>query len=284
MAPDAENKAPAGPVLDAILAKTRERVRRLKTERPVELLEADPIYKRRPRDFRGAFLQPGLRVIAEVKFASPSKGRVYPGEPSAEEACRVARAYLEAGAAALSILTEPDFFQGDVELLRAVRRELPDALLLMKDFVVDVHQLHLARWAGADAVLLIAAALGARLENLVRSAEAMGLSTLVEVHDEAELERARKTGAPLLGVNSRDLRTLETDLGVAKRLAALRQKAVTSKGKALVKPQSVLIAESGIERREDLDELAACGYRGFLVGTSLMRTGRPGDALRELIA
>lgn len=270
-------------VLERILERTRERVQAFKRERPLESLQGDPLYRRTPRDFRRAFLGDGPAVIAEIKFASPSRGRLYPGESSADEAARVATAYLRAGAAALSVLTEPEFFQGDLEHLRRVRQAHPEASLLMKDFVMDLHQLHLARWAGADAVLLIAAAVGPRLESLLKSAQALGLYALVEAHTEAELRDARKAGAILIGVNSRDLNTLATDLGVARRLARIPGSALTGKGKATVRPQPILIAESGISRRAELDELAACGYRGFLVGGALMATGAPGPALRLLL-
>lgn len=270
-------------VLDRIIARTRERLPGLMEARPLELLRKDPVYKRTPRDFRRAFLGTGRRVIAEVKFASPSRGRVYPREASAAEAVAVAGQYLEAGAAALSVLTEPDFFMGDIEYLRAIRQAYPEAALLMKDFVVDVYQLHLARWAGADAVLLIVAAVGRRLPVLLDSAKALGVYALVEVHTEAEMEAARKAGAVVIGVNSRDLKTLNTDLGVARRLAAATGAALTLKGKATVRPQPVLIAESGITRRQELDELAEYGYRGFLVGTNLMQSGTPGAALKTLL-
>ncbi|MCX5787175.1 MAG: indole-3-glycerol phosphate synthase TrpC [Elusimicrobia bacterium] len=263
-------------VLDDILARTRGRVERLKAERPADTLRADALYAREPRDFRRAFLKGGPCVIAEIKFSSPSKGAIYPGEASAAQAARIASEYLASGAVALSVLTEPEFFKGDAAFLRRVRQEHPRAPLLMKDFVVDVYQLHLARWAGADAVLLIAAALGRRLPLLLEGAQALGLAALVEVHDEAEMADACKAGAALIGVNSRDLMTLKTDLGVARRLAL--------EGKSAAGSRAVLIAESGITCRAQLEELAALGYRGFLVGTSLMATGRPGEALKELLA
>lgn len=270
-------------VLERILARTRERVRRMREERGLDALKRDPMYERAPRDFRRAFMAEGPRVIAEIKFASPSRGRIFPGNPSPAEAVRVAEQYLSAGAAALSVLTEPEFFQGDPSYLRAIREAHPEAPLLMKDFVVDLYQLHLARWAGADAVLLIVAALGRRLAALLESAQALGLYALVEVHTEEEMAAARRAGAILIGVNCRDLKTLKTDLDVARRLASSHGTPLTSKGKAVVRPQPVLIAESGMSRREEFVELAALGYRGFLVGTTLMETGRPGFALRKLL-
>jgi len=270
--------------LGRILDWTRERLKVLKAESPRSKLRESPLYARTPSDFRNAFGGVGPRVIAEIKFASPSEGRIHPREPSTKEALAAAAEYLSAGAAALSILTEPRFFQGSPDFLRVVREAQPKAFLLMKDFVVDVYQLELARSIGADAVLLIVAALDKRLEPLLRSAEALGLSALVEVHTEAELALARKAAAKLIGVNSRDLRTLKTDLAVAKRLAAVPPALYTAKGRYTTADAPFLIAESGIKTRADIDALAACGYRGFLVGTHLMKTGTPGKALKELLA
>ncbi|MBI5202763.1 MAG: indole-3-glycerol-phosphate synthase [Elusimicrobia bacterium] len=269
--------------LDKICARTQTRIALQREELPLEVLQKDPMYKRKPRDFRRALLAPGPRVIAEVKFASPSKGTIYPGEASADEAVKVAGQYLSAGAAAISVLTEPEFFKGDVQYLRRVREKHPEATLLMKDFFLDAYQMHLARWAGADAILLIVAAVGRRLPVLLETAQDLGLYALVEVHTEDELIAARRAGAVLIGVNCRDLKTLATDLDVARRLAKTHANALTLKGQPTTRPQAVLIAESGMSRRGEIDELAAEGYRGFLVGSSLMQTGRPGEALKALL-
>ena len=260
--------------LAAILARTVARVERLKSERPIEELKGTAIYARQPRDFRAAFQAGGPRVIAEVKFCSPSKGRIYPGAPSGAEASRVASEYLASGAAAVSVLTEPDFFKGDADYLRRVREDHPEAALLMKDFIIDVYQLHLARWAGADAVLLIGAALARRLPVFLEDADALGLSALVEVHTAAELAAAREAGAELIGVNTRDLATLALDANVAHDLAP----------GPVAPPEPLFIAESGITTRAQLDELMSLGYRGFLVGGALMATGKPGKALKQLLS
>lgn len=263
---------PRPDMLRRIALHTGKRLERLKEERPVEDLRKMALYGRRPRAFVEAFQGPGPRIIAEIKFASPSEGFMRPGlEPSAGEAVRIAGAYLEAGAAALSILTERHFFAGAPEHLSAVRERYPGAFLLMKDFVIDPYQLELARACGADAVLLITALSGKELPALLRRTGDLGLSALVEVHTEEELLEAQSAGAAIIGVNSRDLRTLKTDLGVARRLAG------SARG-------SVLIAESGLRTRADLEELAGLGYRGFLIGTSLMKSGDPGKALKELMA
>lgn len=260
-------------VLHHIGDRTRERVERWKRERPEETLGYSPLYKRKPLSLERALEGTAPRVIAEVKFASPSGGFLRePGSATAAEAARIARAYRDAGAAAISILTEPEYFSGDPSFLKAAREALPDAVLLMKDFFIDVYQLELARACGADAVLLIAALLGPRLHEMLFSARARGLSTLVEVHDEAEAEAALKCTADVIGVNNRDLRTLHTDLGVARRLAPL----VTKKAAG--------VAESGLRSRVEIDELSALGYKGFLIGGSLMKSPKPGLALSSLIA
>ncbi len=256
-------------ILSRIAAHTARRVERWKSERPVEKLRAEPLYARAPRDFVRAFEGPGPRVIAEVKFASPSEGFLRPGDPSASDAVRVASSYLANGASALSILTERHFFAGAPEFLIAARRALPDAPILMKDFFIDPYQFELARACGADCILLIAALVGDRLPELRRQAEALGLSALVEVHNAEELAAAMPSR--LIGVNSRDLRTLKTDLQVARDLARLA-------------PGALRVAESGLKTRREIDELAALGYRGFLVGTSLMKAEDPGAALKALLA
>jgi indole-3-glycerol phosphate synthase len=170
----------------------------------------------------------------------------------------------------LSILTERNFFAGAPEFLEAVRRAYPEAPLLMKDFFLEPYQLELARSCGADCVLVIAALAKTCLKAMLKAAEALGLSALVEVHDEGELEAAQAAGARLLGVNSRDLGTLKTDLDTARRLAPLAA------------PGAVLVAESGLKSQAELRELKGLGYRGFLIGTALMQAEDPGQALAEL--
>jgi indole-3-glycerol phosphate synthase len=258
-------------VLSRIGAHTKKRVERFKNDRSVSSLKASELYSRVPRDFKKAFEGSFPRVIAEVKFASPSAGFLRQEQPSAESATRIALSYLDHGAAALSILTERNFFAGAPEYLESVRRARPEAPLLMKDFFLDPYQFELARACGADCVLLIVALIGGELKQMLAQAQNLGLSVLVEVHDEVELGAAEAAGATLIGVNSRDLRTLKTDLNVARRLAPLAGGAC-------------LIAESGLKSREELKELSSLGYKGFLVGTTLMRVEDPGKALAELMA
>jgi indole-3-glycerol phosphate synthase len=261
---------PDGGVLERIGAATIARVARLKRERPLAALRDEALYARVPRSLSRALAGPAPRVIAEIKFASPSEGVLRPGA-SENAAARIAESYEAAGAAAISVLTEPEFFSGSPSYLAAARNACPDACLLMKDFFVDVYQFELARSCGADAILLIAALLGPRLGELRAEARGFGLSTLVEVHDEAEAEAALAIGADVLGVNSRNLRTLKTDLGVAKRLGALARRA------------GAAVAESGLHSREDIDGLVGHGYKGFLIGTSLMKAADPGLALSALL-
>ncbi len=210
----------------------------------------------------------GINVIAEIKRASPSKGVLRPDLDPAE----VARGYERGGAAALSVLTEEDFFQGSLEDLRAVRAavSLP---LLRKDFVIDEWQIYESAWAGADAVLLIAAALDdIALRSFRELAEdELGLDALVEVHTAEELARAEASGAKLIGVNNRNLRTFEVSLETSVVLAA------RAAGGAL------LVSESGLRDRQDIVRLREHGFSGFLIGETFMRAAEPGAALRELI-
>jgi indole-3-glycerol phosphate synthase len=206
-------------------------------------------------------------VIAECKRRSPSKG-VLAGD---YDPARIAGRYEMGGAAAISVLTEPTFFDGALEHLTAIRAavQLP---LLRKDFVVDEYQLFEARAAGADAVLLIVAALEqADLVRLQTRAWELGLATLVEVHDEEELSRAIDSGARVIGVNNRNLRTLAVDVDASYRLAACMPQEVTG------------VSESGLQTRDDLERLSAAGYRAFLIGERFMTDPNPARAIAELI-
>ncbi len=211
---------------------------------------------------------PRPTVIAEIKRRSPSKGLIR----SDFEPVELAQAYVRGGAAALSVLTDEHFFGGHLDFLRRVRAAVA-VPLLRKDFVVDAYQIDEARVAGADAVLLIVAALGRdELEFLHRRGVALGLDVLVEVHDEAELERALAVGATLVGVNNRDLRNFEVDLGVTERLAR----------RLPAGDEVFLVAESGIFGPEDVARLERAGARAHLVGESLMRQPDVAKALGEL--
>jgi indole-3-glycerol phosphate synthase len=208
-----------------------------------------------------------VNIIAECKRRSPSKGVLAVDY----DPVRIAREYEDGGAAAISVLTEPTFFDGMLDHLTAVRSAV-GVPLLRKDFVVDPYQLFEARAAGADAVLLIVAALDQeQLVTLQRRAWDLGLATLVEVHDDAELTRAIDSGARLIGVNNRNLRTLAVDVDASDRLAARIPRDV------------VAVSESGLKSREELEQLAAVGYRAFLIGERFMTDPRPADAIRRLM-
>jgi indole-3-glycerol phosphate synthase len=212
----------------------------------------------------------GLRVnvIAEIKRASPSKGTIR----AEVEPHLIAQRYEAGGAAAISVLTEEDRFRGSLDDLRAVRRAvgLP---LLRKDFIFDEFQLYESAAAGADALLLIVAALDdERLARLIHlTEEVLRMDALVEVHTRGELERARDAGATLIGVNNRDLRSFEVSLETSVELAEHAP------------PGLSLISESGLRTGEDLRRLRALGYKAFLIGETLMRAAQPDTALRELI-
>ena len=221
-----------------------------------------------PRGFRAALADgTGPAVIAEIKRRSPSKGEIRAGfDPVA-----CARAYRAGGARALSVLTDEHFFGGRLEYLEQARAAVP-LPVLRKDFVVDAYQIDEARAHGADAVLLIVAALDAEeLRTLAARARVRGLDVLVEVHDEAELDAAIGIEADLIGVNNRDLRTFVTDLAVTERLAPR------------VPASALLVAESGIAGPADLERLARAGARAFLVGESLMREDDVEAAIRRLL-
>jgi indole-3-glycerol phosphate synthase len=209
-----------------------------------------------------------VNVIAECKRRSPSKGVLAPDY----DPVRIAILYTEGGAAAISVLTEPTFFDGALEHLAAVRQAVATPLL-RKDFIVDEYQLFEARAIGADAVLLIVAALAqADLVRLQQRAWQLELATLVEVHDDAELTRAVDSGARVVGVNNRNLRTLAVDVEASYRLA----------GKI---PRDVIgVSESGLKSREELEQLAAAGYRAFLIGERFMTDADPVRALQSLRA
>jgi indole-3-glycerol phosphate synthase len=224
-----------------------------------------------PRGFRTALesaSQSGVAVIAELKKASPSRGLIRGNFDPA----KLAMELESAGAAALSVLTDEEFFQGSLENLKIASAEtkLP---CLRKDFIVDESQIVEARANRADAILLIVAALSqGELIALKKKAEDYELGVLCEVHDKDELERALDAGCDLIGVNSRDLRTFKVDLGTAVRLAERL-------------PENVLaVAESGIESGTDVAQLRSAGYDAFLVGETLMRSEKPGEALKSLLA
>jgi len=257
--------------LDSIVAATRQRLtlsRRNSGLRALERAAADHI----PRGFRNRLRRVAsdgiaVAVIAELKKASPSKGLIRADFRPSE----LARELEQAGAAALSVLTDEQFFQGSLDYLRqaSASSSLP---CLRKDFIVDEFQIMEARAYGADAILLIAAALDQKeLASLAEVARSRGLDVLCEAHDEEELQRALDAGCDLIGINSRNLRTFEVNLETAFRLA----------GK--IPAECVRVAESGIQSGADVARLRSAGYEAFLIGESLMKAKRPGEALTRLM-
>jgi indole-3-glycerol phosphate synthase len=232
-----------------------------------------------PRGFRAALAAaPPPAVIAEIKRRSPSKGEIRPGlDPMA-----CARAYATAGAAAISVLTDEHYFGGRLEDLQKVRSAV-SIPILRKDFVVDPYQIDEARAWGADAVLLIAAALAEdELPRLHDYARRLRLDALVEVHDEGELEMAVAAGADLIGVNNRNLRTFEVDLAVTERVARRLRVDAEALNSPSPDGQILLVAESGIASYKDVSRLQEAGAQAFLVGESLMRQDDVGLALKQL--
>jgi len=252
-------------VIDAIVARTRMRL----AEAPPDIgaLEARITRQRPAKDALAALIEPGIRIIAEVKRRSPSLGAL----ALEADAAQVARTYANAGAAAISVLTESERFGGSFDDLAAVS-DAVSVPTLCKDFVVDRRQVLLARANGASLVLLIVAALDdAALVSLRLEIEALGMQALVEVHDREEVRRALATGARIVGVNNRNLHTLEIDLAVAERL------------RDDLPDQVLPVAESGVHGPAEIARLRRAGYRRFLVGSSLMTAPDPGALLAQMI-
>lgn len=246
--------------LEKIVARTRERVRDLPAEPPA------PAQNRFA--FSKALAGNGIRVIAEIKSASPSAGRIV-DDPDVES---IARDYKKGGAAAISVVVEPEFFNGsDAWLSRAANASgLP---VLMKDFVIDYRQLLSGVASAANAVLLLASLLDAKqITEFISVLDEFGVDALVEVHDDRELDRALGGGARIIGVNNRNLRDFNVDLATAETLGARMPATV------------IKVAESGIKTKADVDRLRAAGFNAFLVGESLLRQNDRAAAVRALIA
>ena len=255
--------------LDKIIEKKRERVEALKIAVPIETIVQAARERVRPKkSFLEAISSANkINIIAEFKRASPSKGTINgTGRPD-----EMAQMYEAGGAAAISVLTEEDFFAGSIGDLKAVKSSV-SIPVLRKDFIIDEYQIYEAAAAGADAILLIVAALMPdELEGLRSLTKEIGLDALVEVHDKNELDTAVSLKADIIGVNNRNLKTLDVSLDVSRRLIQSAREG------------PVMVAESGIARREDIKELRSLGYSAFLVGETLMSSEYPAKALRGLI-
>jgi len=248
-----------GTILDRILERTAAEVAARKERVPVATLERRAAERPAPIGFAPALSRHRLAVIAEVKRASPSRGRF----PVEIDPAALAAEYVNGGAAAISVLTDEPFFQGslaDLDAAAIVSHAASEPVpVLRKDFVIDEYQVVEALAHGADAVLLIVAALEqSALTRLLAAARACGLGALVEAHDEVEVLRALDAGADVIGINNRDLRTFHVDLATTERLASL------------VPADRILVSESGIATGDDVQRLAKCGVRAILVGESLV--------------
>lgn len=255
-------------ILEEIAAKTRERIEAEKAALPLAELKARAaeLDKNTGFPFQRALAQPGMRFICEVKKASPSKGVIAGDFPYAE----IAGEYQRAGADAVSVLTEPFYFKGSDEYLRAIRREV-SIPLLRKDFTVDEYMLYQAKLLGADAVLLICAILSPmQLSEYSGIAGELGLSALVEAHDEREIRMALSAGAEIIGVNNRNLKDFTVDIDNSLRL------------RRLVPDGVLFVSESGMKTREDIARLEENGTDGVLIGETLMRSPDKSAMLREL--
>lgn len=256
-------------VLDAIVAAAYKRVEVARARTSLAAVERRAADVARPASFVEALSRPGVRVIAECKRRSPSRGVLR----AAYDPVDIAGQYGAAGAAAISVLTEPGFFDGHLDHLVAVHAAHPRLPLLRKDFIVDEYQIAEAVAAGASAVLLIVAALDqALLGRLLAYAAEVGVAVLTEVHDEEEARRAIDAGAAIVGVNNRNLKTLEVSVETSYRIVPLLAAA------------RLRVAESGLRSGEDLAALQAAGYDAFLIGERFMTDARPGDGLARVLA
>ncbi|HEV2388683.1 MAG TPA: indole-3-glycerol phosphate synthase TrpC [Candidatus Acidoferrales bacterium] len=258
----------AGTILDRIVDARRAAVEHRKRVLPLPVLRLAVERSQAPvRDFRQALAGPGIRVIAELKRASPSRGVLRP----AYAVDWLAQRLELAGAAALSVLTEEEFFQGELEHLKQARRQT-SVPLLRKDFHFDPWQVWEARAAGADSFLLVVSILDdARLVELISLGRALGMEPLVEVHSRAELDRALGAGALAIGVNNRDLRTFDVRLETSLELIEA------------IPDECVAVSESGLRAPADLERLSRAGFDAFLIGEQLMTAEDPGAALRSLL-
>jgi indole-3-glycerol phosphate synthase len=252
--------------LDKIVAEKQKELEQKAV--PMSQLEDAIKHKPKPLDLAKALKSDGISLIAEVKRASPSKGALNLDLDPVE----LARTYVENGAAAISVLTEERYFKGSGKDLEAVKNALPNVPVLRKDFILEPYQILEARAWGADAVLLIVAILDdSVLKELITLSHKLGMSCLVEVHNENELKRALKHNAQLIGINNRNLQTLEVDINVTREL------------RPLIPPGRTVVSESGIKGRDDIEKLRAWGVDAVLIGEALVTASDIPSKIKELL-
>lgn len=262
-------------ILHEIGAMVQRNLEQRQQRVPWESLQQQLAGARTPQPFVPAFLTPGIHTLAEIKFKSPALGVLE--QANAASAVDIAQAYLAGGTTAISVLTEPNYFHGHLDYLRAVRAAVPQALLLMKDFILEPYQIAEGLLAGADAILLIVSLLGReRTQSLLAYAQQLNLAVLVEVHDADELDIALALKANLIGINNRNLKTLDVNLQTSFDLI---QPLDLSQY-----PNTAFISESGIQTAAEIRQLRAAGFSGFLIGSAFMSSPHPGRALATLIA
>lgn len=255
-------------ILEKIVTRKRERLEEAQRRVPLQELKASIPTVGGQGIFAPALRRKGVNIIAEIKRRSPSKGVIRENF----DPVSIARNYTAGGAAAISCLTEEDFFDGSLEYLRAVRDASP-LPILRKDFIFDEYQIYEAVYAKADAILLIAAMLEAeQFNDLLELAHGLGIDALVEIHDREELDKVMRYDVRLLGINNRNLRTFETRLETSLELTKDLPKSLT------------LVSESGIRTREDIDRLRSAGFHAFLIGEELMRAEDERAALKALVS
>ena len=255
-------------MLHKIIALKKEEVEQRKKTLPLSQLKERVARQKPPLDFVSVLSGDGIHLIAEIKLASPSRGMLNPNLNLTE----LAKTYVKGGAAAISVLTEANYFQGSIEHLAAVR-EVVKLPLLRKDFIFTPYQIYESRAYGADALLLIAAILSQReIEQLLSLSHSLGLRCLVEVHNEVELEKALQSSAKVIGINNRDLKTFKVDLNTTHRL------------RPLIPQAQVVVSESGIKSRSDVEKLKKWGVNAILVGEALVTASDVLTKIRELIS
>lgn len=257
----------AANILEKIVAEKRQEVKQKKRSLPVSALTERLAHRKAPLDFAHALSGDRLKLIAEIKKASPSRGLLCPDFNPVE----LAKTYAQSGAAAISVLTEVNHFQGSLDYLEAVREEV-SIPLLRKDFIFDPYQVYESATYGADALLLIVAILSQeQLEELLALSRHLGLGCLVEVHNENDVEKALLSGAEIVGINNRDLSTFNVDINTTRRL------------RPLIPEGRIVVSESGINNRADIKKLKEWGVNAVLVGEALVTASNIPAKMEELI-